>query len=130
MFKRVECSIFTLILSISFTPIVTGRIAFPSRVCVTWIQGNDCVGEDRALTDTGVRLHYDYTESGMTKSEVGPIFTESNEIKKVYNLTYSSVGGSSVHNMTRQAEYYFEQLEHGGGDCNCVDIYIDCLDDK
>ena len=41
-----------------------------------------------------------------------------------YNLTYDC---QSVENgQTRKADYYFEQLEHGGGSCNCVDIDFIC----
>ena len=38
-----------------------------------------------------------------------------------YNLMYDC---QSVDN--GQADYYFEQLEHGGGDCNCVNIDFIC----
>ena len=50
--------------------------------------------------------------------------TKNNVSSMQYNLTYDC---QSVENgQTRKADYYFEQLEHGGGGCNCVDIDFIC----
>ena len=99
--------------------------SFPSSICVTWLLMEECIGGDRALTSTDVKFTYNYTVSGETRSRVGPVLTKNNEELKMYNLTYpdSSGGGGDT---TRQAEYYFEQLEHGGGQCNCLNISINC----
>ena len=102
-----------------------GEVSFPSSICVTWLLMEECIGRDRALTSTDVKFTYNYTVSGETRSGVGPVLTKNNEELKMYNLTYpDSPGGGE--NTTRQAEYYFEQLEHGGGKCNCLQIFINC----
>ena len=90
-------------------------ITFPSRLCVTW-QSSKCVGDDRALTSTEVRLTYNCSGSGTTT------LTKNNVSSMQYNLTYDCVDNGQ----TRKADYYFEQLEHGGGGCNCVDIDFNC----
>ena len=104
---------------------VNGEESFPSSICVTWLLMEECIGGDRALTSTDVKLTYNYTVSGETKSRDGPVLIKNNKEKKMYKLTYpdSSGGGEDP---TRQAEYYFEQLEHGGGRCNCLIILINC----
>jgi len=112
-----------LVLTIWRITLVAGD-TFPTRIYVTWwIKGTGCAGGDKALLNTGVSLHYDYTESGITRSEIGPVLTKNDQVRKAYNLSYSSEGTTDG-NTTRQAEYYFEQLEHGGGLCNCVFIYM------
>ena len=101
-----------------------GEESFPSSICVTWLM-EECIGGDRALTSTDVKLTYNYNVSGETRSRVGPVLTKNNEEFKMYNLTYPNSSGGRE-NTTRQAEYYFEQLEHGGGKCNCLQIFINC----
>ena len=104
---------------------VNGEDSFPSSICVTWLLKEECTGGDRALTSTDVKFTINYTVSGETRSRFGPVLTKNNEELKIYNLTYpNSFGGRE--NPTRQAEYYFEQLEHGGGWCNCLHIFINC----
>ena len=106
---------------------VNGEDSIPSSICVTWLM-KECIEGDKALTSTDVRFTYNYNVSGETRSRVGPVLTKNKEELKMYNLTYpvSSGGGE---NTTRQAEYYFEQLEHRGGWCNCLDILINCKND-
>ena len=108
---------------------VNGEESFPSSICVTWLLMEECIGGDRALTSTDVKFTYNYTVSGETRSRVGPVLTKNNEKLKMYKLTYpnSSGGGESL---IRQAEYHFEQLEHGGGRCNCLNIFINCKTTK
>ena len=101
-----------------------GEESFPSSICVTWLM-EECIGGDRALTSTDVKLTYNYNVSGETRSRVGPVLTKNNEELRIYNLTYPNSSGRGE-NTTRQAEYYFEQLEHGGGKCNCLHIFINC----
>ena len=103
---------------------VNGEDSFPSSICVTWLM-EECIGGDRALTSTDVKFTYNYTVSGETRSRVGPVLTKNNEELRIYNLTYPNSSGRGE-NTTRQAEYYFEQLEHGGGKCNCLHIFINC----
>ena len=105
-----------------------GEDSFPSSICVTWLM-EECIGGDRALTSTDVKFTYNYNVSGETRSRVGPVLTKNNEKLKMYKLTYlNSFGGGE--NLIRQAEYYFEQLEHGGGRCNCLNIFINCRTTK
>ena len=85
----------------------------------------ECIGGDRALVSTDVKFTYNYTASGETRSRVGPVLTKNNEELRMYNLTYPDSSGGGE-NTARQAEYYFEQLEHGGGKCNCLHILFNC----
>ena len=95
---------------------------FPSRICVTW-QSSNCLGEDRALTSTEVMLTYSYRESGISKNTVGTILMENGVSNFSYDLEYEDIGNNV---QTSEADYYFKQLEHGGGDCNCVNIDFIC----
>ena len=121
-FTTVNVALLTVLLLLAGVE-VNGEDSFPSSVCVTWLE--ECMGGDRALTSTDVKFTYNYTVSEETRSRVGPVLAKNNEELKMYNLTYldSSGGGD---NPTRQAEYYFEQLGHGGGRCNCLHIIINC----
>jgi len=105
---------------------VSGLLSpLPSRFCTTWLH-LDCVGGDKALVSTKVRVRYTYTESGLKKNEAGPTLFDNDEDQRVYNLSYPF---QNFRNETpTSVEYSFEQLEHGGGDCNCVYIYIDCME--
>jgi len=115
----------TIFLCIALSDVV--RTEYPRNFCVTWELSSDCVGGDNALTSTDVRLTYNYTVDGINEgSQIGDtILLKKSETLKVYNLSYPGVGEGSV----TRAEYYFEQLEHGGGGCNCVDIAFNCIDD-
>ena len=124
MAKLAICSV-TLLATLLLVLEVNGEDSFPSSICVTWLLVEECIGGDRALTSTGVKFTYNYTVSGETRSRVSPVLTKNNEKKKMYNLTYPDSSGGGK-NSTRQAEYYFEQLEHGGGLCNCLEIFINC----
>ena len=93
-------------------------IEFPPCLCVTW-QSSNCVGDDRALTSTEVRLTYNCSGSDAIRTTT---LTKINVSSMQYNLTYDCVDNGQ----TRKADYYFEQLEHGGGGCNCVDIDFNC----
>ena len=104
------------------------QASFPPRFCTTWPHFN-CVGGDNALITTEVRVWYEYTESELTVKETGPTLFDNNETQRVYNLSYpfqSFLNGTEM----KSAEYMFEQLEHGGGLCNCVYILIDCAENN
>ena len=103
---------------------VNGEDIMPPYICVTWLM-EECRGGDRALTSTDVKFTYNYAASGETRNRVGPVLTKNNEELKMYNLTYPDSSGGGE-NTTRQAEYHFVQLEHGGGQCNCLHIFINC----
>ena len=114
---------YTLIVLLAFR-VVSAEENFPRSICATWDLTTHCVGGDSALISTDVRLTYSYKESGITRSRSGPNIVKHNETGKVYHLRVP--GGSN--NSVTSAEFYFEQLEHGGGDCNCVQIYFNCSD--
>ena len=96
---------------------VTVSQEFPSFIGITW-QSLNCIGEDRALTSTDVKLTYNYSASNVRRTTTGPIIRKSNGDTK-YTLNYSNIG---INTSNKEADYYFVQLEHGGGECNCVDI--------
>lgn len=104
---------------------VAAQEFFPLTICVTWNLTEICAGGDNALTSTDVRLTYNYTESGISRSEEGPILRKGNVSNEMYSLTYPGAGSGEEE--SREVEYFFEQLEHGGGRCNCLDIYFDCI---
>jgi len=83
--------------------------SLPSNICVIWDSndGGDCFGGDDALTTTDVNLSYNFTSV---------VLHIRNVSQKVYAL-------EQCQNCT-QAEYVFNQPEHGGGECNCVEIYF------
>ena len=99
------------------------RFLPPQTFCATRDLTRRCVGGDSALISTDVRLTYNYTESGITRNLSGPNIVKNNGTDKVYNLSYPG-----TNNSVTGVEFYFEQLEHGGGDCNCVQIYFNCSD--
>ena len=41
------------------------------------------------------------------------------------NLTYALERDNVMTDECEREVYLFEQPEHGGGECNCVDIYFD-----
>ena len=100
--------------------------SFPTCICVTWSLSLQCLGGDRALSSTDVRLTYNYTEFGVSRITSGPTFKKNNGTTMRYDLEYPGTGCQSEASQSQKAEYYFEQLEHGGGGCNCVDIIFDC----
>ena len=116
-----------ILLQLSFC-LVVGAIT-TGDVCLSW-HSSPCVGGDRGLTSTAVELNYVSIENGNT------VIFHSLQLLK--NTTY---------NVTRSLNYSvvdkrppalmvvlltFIQYEHGGGKCNCVDIYFNnnCKDDQ
>ena len=92
---------------------------FPSNICLSWLSGS-CIGGDNGLTNTAVQLTYTYFESNLYNA-IGPSLEKSTERNISYTLDYPVAMPSE----TRIATYRFTQPEHGGGDCNCVEIYFD-----
>ena len=117
---------FFFVLLFPLTDGVAGsQFSVPSRLCATWSQTN-CVGGDDALLTTEVRLSYRYMFDQGSPGQVGPIFLRKRE-ENMYNLSYPKRRDD---NQTIElVEYYFEQQEHGGGGCNCVQIDINCEDE-
>jgi len=101
----------------------------PSSICATWNQSN-CVGEDRAILKSEVRVSYilTYDDGNARQREKGPTLNKDGEAIAIYNLSYYTP--QTYENETLESVvYYFEQLEHGGGGCNCVNIYINCVEE-
>ncbi len=93
--------------------------SLPSSICVRW-NSTDCPGGDRAITNLVVRLQYNYT--GNSPLREGPtIVKNTSENGAVYELQYPNW---NVRTGAGLVQFYFEQLEHGGGNCNCVTIYF------
>ena len=93
-------------------------LEFPSTICVSWLPGS-CIGGDNGLTNTAVQMTYTYFESKVY-DVIGPSLEKSTERNISYTLEYTTMPSES-----RIATYRFAQPEHGGGDCNCVEIYFD-----
>ncbi len=94
----------------------------PGEFNVTWLPGT-CSGEDATLSSTFVLLSYHgVTQTNMT-DRMPEIIIEKDilESSRIYNLTYGDMNIDSLSNVL----YYFQQPEHGGGYCNCLDICFD-----
>ena len=95
----------------------------PDQLRVTWNFTELCVGGDNALTSTDVRFTYRYEIENISRTIEGPLISKNNVTEMRYNLSYpSSTDVNGGNNRLMQIEYFFEQLEHGGGFCNCLDI--------
>lgn len=83
-----------------------------SLICVDWTSDGICVGGEDSLTSTDVVLTY-----GDSGDEYYQLLQKTMEATK-YRLQ----------NCSHDCIFFFEQREHGGGECNCVDIYFnsDC----
>ena len=101
---------------------------FPSTICVSW-NSSLCVAGDRALTNTQVWLTYNFSVDGMQRSVSGfPISKNKCGLNVTYELNYTIYVDEKMNANISQLEnatFLFEQLEHGGGKCNCLDIYFD-----
>ena len=95
----------------------------PSRLCIAWSETN-CVGEDNALLTTEVRLSYSYMFDQGGPGQVGPVFLRKGE-ENMSDLSYPERRSNQT---IEWLEFYFEQQEHGGGGCNCVQMDINCED--
>lgn len=98
--------------------------SFPPSISVKWRTTQLCPGGDNALTTTEVFLYYDYTQSGITFNETVLAIKKNSTGATTYCLNYSSINPNVMQDVasSMEARYYFEQKEHGGGWCNCVDI--------
>ena len=122
-----------ILLQLSFCLVVEGTIT-TGDVCLSW-HSSPCVGGDRGLTSTAVELSYRSSRISM------PSFISSRSLQLLKNTTYNmthSLNYSVVQTTSGQllsadvVTFMFAQYEHGGGNCNCVDIYFDsnCADLK
>jgi len=95
----------------------------PRHVCVDWIVDRECIGGDAALTTTSVKLsYYRYSGNDSHSSIKKGLQLFKNTVRNTtYNLTYGELGSSSP---SADFLYEFHQPEHGGGYCNCLDVYF------
>ena len=84
--------------------------SMPTQICASWRSSGRCIGGDNALTSTEVTLSYNFTDSQLT--------IEKNATNVIYEI-------DNCDSDCTYSKYTFVQLEHGGGNCNCVDIYFD-----
>ena len=122
-----------VLLQLSFCLVVEGAtFNTTGDVCLSW-HSNPCVGGDRGLTSTAVELSYVSTGTSPTS----PTFRSLEILKNTtYNVThslnYSVIDNTSTVVTVVAVLFTFTQYEHGGGNCNCVDIYFNnnCNDDQ
>ena len=125
------------------------RDNFPVSMCLTWIDsGEDCRGGIAALSLNGVQLNTSiyFVVSGRQLDrhsvsqwiEINPgqraaiEYDGDMQLVSVYNneslspVPYSSkpIYQSTTSGSAEKEEYNIVQLEHGGGDCNCFEIYF------
>ena len=125
------------------------RDNFPVSMCLTWIDsGEDCRGGIAALSLNGVQLNTSiyFMVSGRQLDrhsvsqliEINPGQTAAIEYDgdmqfvSVYNneslspVLHSSkkIYQSTTSGSAEREEYDIAQLEHGGGDCNCFEVYF------
>ena len=100
---------------------------YPTHICIHWTSGF-CIGGDNALITTTVWLTYDYSEDNIEHG-LDRLPLAKNTLENVtYSLTYASNSNNNNNNTgggTTKMYYLFHQNEHGGGYCNCLDIYFD-----
>jgi len=93
-------------------------------VIANWDDSSFCVGGSDAITSTDVRVTYTFQGSeGQTKTGSFDISRDNNVVTKNYSVDYEDGGTLSL---TLQVE----QLEHGGGKCNCVYGHLSVLSPK
>ena len=116
-----------ILLQLSLCLVVKGAIAINSGdVCLSW-HSSPSVGGDRGLTSTAVELSYRSSGNSATTFNSRSLRLLKNTAYNVtHSLNYSVVDTNS--NLLLPAiivTFTFSQYEHGGGNCNCVDIYFD-----
>ena len=89
-------------------------------VVTEWDNSSYCVGGEDALTSTDVRVTYSHqVGEGQTTSDTFDISRASNAV-----TNYSNYSQGSETNEALRLTVLLEQLEHGGGSCNCVYGYV------
>ena len=121
----------TILLQLSFCLVLAGAIINTTGdVCLSW-HSDPCVGGDRGLTSTAVQLSYRSTGESSTSSTNRSLELLKNTTYNVtHSLNYSVMDNTPTD--TTNVFFTFTQYEHGGGKCNCVDIYFynNCKDDS
>ena len=102
---------------------------FTGDLCLSW-HSNPCVGGDRGLTSTAVELSY-WLSQNSRSSYGGSLQLLKNTTYNVTHSLHNKVIDSTSYQIlpADMVSFSFTQNEHGGGNCNCVDIYFNnnCL---
>ena len=114
-----------ILLQLSFCLVVQGAIT-TGDVCLSW-HSSPCVGGDRGLTSTAVELSYRSSRNTGVSFTVGSLqLLKNTSYNTTHSLNYSVVDTTSDQLLPADVVLFkFTQYEHGGGNCNCVDIYFD-----
>ena len=114
-----------ILLQLSFCLVVEGAIT-TGDVCLSW-HSSPCVGGDRGLTSTAVELSYQSLLNTGFSFTVGSLqLLKNTSYNTTHSLNYSVVDTTSGQLLPAElVSFTFIQYEHGGGNCNCVDIYFD-----
>ena len=123
-----------ILLQLSFCLVVGAIINTTGDVCLSW-HSSPCIGGDRGLASTAVELSYVvFTGSRNSKTIRSLQLLKNTTYNVTHSLNYSVVDNTNSHipNVDKAVLFAFIQYEHGGGKCNCVDIYFNnnCKDDQ
>ena len=122
----------TILLQLSFSLGVEGAIT-TGDVCLSW-HSSPCVGGDRGLTSTAVELSYLSSLTTGFAFSVGSLrLLKNTTYNMTHSLNYSVVDTTSGQLLPADVvRFVFTQYEHGGGNCNCVNIYFNsnCSDHR
>ena len=121
-----------ILLQLSFCLVVEGAIT-TGDVCLSW-HSSPCVGGDRGLTSTAVELSFKASRNSGSGFSGGSLrLLKNTTYNMTHSLNYSVVDTTSDQLLPADfVRFIFIQYEHGGGNCNCVDIYFDsnCSDHR
>ena len=121
-----------ILLQLSFC-LGVGEAITTGDVCLSW-HSSPCVGGDRGLTSTAVELRYQLSlNSGSGFGVASLRLLKNTTYNMTHSLNYSVVDTTSDQLLPADVvRFVFTQYEHGGGNCNCVDIYFDsnCSDHR
>ena len=114
-----------ILLQLSLCLVVEGAIT-TGDVCLSW-HSSTCVGGDRGLTSTAVELSYRSSgNSGFSFIVRSLQLIKNTTFNMTHRLNYSVIDTTSGQLLPAEfVSFTFTQYEHGGGNCNCVDIYFD-----
>ena len=120
------------------------REGFPSTMCLSYQASEDCLGGRDALTFNGVWLNVSifvrtdnmeanrYSEPDRQWIEMDMELGEEDYVQQIDLPTGDSL--MNISGTVEREEYYIEQLEHGGGQCNCLEVYFsntsNCLQEE
>ena len=121
-----------ILLQLSFC-LGVGEAITTGDVCLSW-HSSPCVGGDRGLTSTAVELSFKASRnSGSGVSGGSLLLLKNTTYNMTHSLNYSVVDTTSGQLLPADVvRFMFTQYEHGGGNCNCVDVYFDsnCSDHR